>query len=135
MPRAYVLRRAPDLERVVDNLRVHGVIVEELTEAASLEVETFDIADVARSERPFQNHNEISIKGALRRENLNFPAGSLVVRTAQPLGPLVFYLLEPESDDGLTVWNFFDSYLGKARQHPVHKLMTGARFASRILPQ
>jgi hypothetical protein len=42
---------------------------------------------------------------------MDFPAGTLVVRTAQPLGNLIAYLLEPQSNDGLVVWNFFDRYL------------------------
>jgi hypothetical protein len=33
---------------------------------------------------------------------------------AQPLGNLAFYLLEPQSDDGLVTWNFFDDYFDKA---------------------
>ena len=44
-------------------------------------------------------------------EKRDFPAGTLVVRTAQPLGNLAAYLLEPESDDGLIVWNAFDRAL------------------------
>jgi len=40
-----------------------------------------------------------------------FPAGTLVVRTAQPLANLAAYLLEPQSDDGLLTWNFWDRYL------------------------
>jgi hypothetical protein len=43
------------------------------------------------------------------------------VRTKQPLGRLVFYLLEPESDDGLTTWNFLDSDLNNGSAHPVLK--------------
>ena len=31
----------------------------------------------------------------------------------QKLGNLAFYMLEPQSDDGLTHWNFFDEYLQK----------------------
>jgi hypothetical protein len=30
---------------------------------------------------------------------------------AQPLANVAAYLLEPESDDGLLVWNFLDRYL------------------------
>jgi hypothetical protein len=30
------------------------------------------------------------------------------IRTDQPLGRLVFYLLEPASDDGLVAWNYLD---------------------------
>jgi len=33
---------------------------------------------------------------------------------AQPLAWLIFYLMEPQSDDGLVYWNYFDEYLKKA---------------------
>jgi hypothetical protein len=36
------------------------------------------------------------------------PAGSVVVPVGQPLGRLVFYLLEPRSDDGFVNWNLYD---------------------------
>ena len=62
----------------------------------------------------------VSLDGALRSREIEVPAGSLIVRTNQPLGRLVFYLLEPESDDGLTTWNFFDDAL-KIGLHPVLK--------------
>jgi hypothetical protein len=39
----------------------------------------------------------------------SFDAGALVVRPGQRLGNLVVYLLEPESDDGLARWEFFDA--------------------------
>jgi hypothetical protein len=43
------------------------------------------------------------------------------VPTGQPLGRLVFYLLEPESDDGLTRWNVLDAELRPGSTHPVMK--------------
>ena len=45
------------------------------------------------------------------KETIDFPAGTLVVRTAQPLANVAAYLLEPQSNDGLMTWNFFDRYL------------------------
>ncbi len=47
------------------------------------------------------------------------PAGTLVVRTAQPLGTLAVYLLEPRSEDGLAAWNFFDADLKAGGDFPV----------------
>ncbi|MDA1307571.1 MAG: hypothetical protein O2917_09955, partial [Acidobacteria bacterium] len=41
------------------------------------------------------------------------PAGSWVVPMNQPLARLAFYLLEPNSDDGVTTWNFLDPMLGE----------------------
>jgi hypothetical protein len=54
---------------------------------------------------------------------------------AQPLGRLAAYLLEPESDDGLLVWNFFDrdivSQWGRGAQtYPVYKLMSPVNLAT-----
>jgi hypothetical protein len=41
------------------------------------------------------------------------------VSTAQPLGILVAYLLDPESDDGFATWNLFDASLVAGRAYPV----------------
>ena len=38
-----------------------------------------------------------------------------------------FYLLEPESDDGLTTWNFLDTGLAVGRTHPVRRLLAPVR--------
>jgi len=42
-----------------------------------------------------------------------------------PLANLIFYLLEPESDDGLVFWNFFDDYFDtvQTREYPVFKVL------------
>ena len=53
--------------------------------------------------------------------DVELPVGSLLVPTSQRLGGLVFYLLEPECDDGLTTWNFLDSGLKVGASHPVLK--------------
>jgi hypothetical protein len=37
--------------------------------------------------------------------------GDFIVDMAQPLANLIFYMLEPQSDDGLLSWNFFDHIL------------------------
>ena len=43
------------------------------------------------------------------------PAGSLFVPANQPLARLAFYLLEPESDDGLVTWNIIEEGLAAGR--------------------
>ncbi|MND09264.1 hypothetical protein D3C83_324480 [compost metagenome] len=42
-----------------------------------------------------------------------------MVRTTQPLGVLATVLLEPESDDGLTTWNFLDHLIAVGRDFPI----------------
>jgi hypothetical protein len=130
-PRAYLLRPEPDLAPVITNLRNHGLHIEELTEPLSAKVETFMIDSVTRSEREFQGHREVKLKGHTQTETLTFPQGSLLIRMGQPLSRLAFYLLEPESDDGLTAWNLFDARLANGSPHPVVRLVEDVRASSR----
>ncbi len=120
---------------IPDKLREHGIAVERLTETVTLEAEAFQIKDIKGAERLYQGHRMNTVKGEYAVQKREFPAGTVLVRTAQPLGRLAAYLLEPESDDGLLVWNFFDKYIvsqwGRGAQtYPVYKLYTAQSLAS-----
>lgn len=55
------------------------------------------------------------------------PAGTYVISTSQRNGKLAAVLLEPESNDGLASWNFFDTMISRrkaARVYPVAKSLT-----------
>ena len=132
-PRAYIFKPEKNLEQVIERLVQHGIAVEELTAPLQAEVEVFTIGNVTRAQRTFQNHREMKITGTYRKESMTFPVGTIIVRTAQPLGRLVCYLLEAESDDGLVDWNFFDPYLEAGKIFPVYKIMQNVNAASRLL--
>jgi hypothetical protein len=125
VPREYVVRASSNglHETVARKLREHGILVETLSTPSRFSVDQFVVAQVRHAERAFQGHHETSVTGRFERREVEVPAGSLVVRTTQPLGRLVFYLLEPESDDGLTTWNVFDSALTVGGTHPVLKVV------------
>jgi dipeptidyl-peptidase 4 len=117
-------------------LRQHGIAVECLSEPVALEVEACRLKEIKGAERLYQGHRTNSVKGEYAVETREFPKGTLVVRAAQPLGRLAAYLLEPESDDGLLVWNYFDRHIvsqwGRGAQtYPVYKLMAPANLASK----
>jgi hypothetical protein len=132
-PRAYLFKPEKDLQVVIEKLRQHGIAVEELTTPLTVEVEVMTIGNVTRAQRAFQKHQEVKITGEYKKERMTLPAGTIMVRTAQPLGLLVCYLLEPESDDGLVDWNFFDAYLEAGKTFPVYKLMHNVNAASRLI--
>jgi hypothetical protein len=117
LPYAYALSR--EHEPAARLLRLHGVVVERLDAEWTAQVERFTLDSVVRSPRVFQRHNEMRVVGRWSRDTQTLPAGTIVVRTGQPLSVLVAYLLEPESDDGLTTWNFFDAALRVGATHPV----------------
>lgn len=122
-PVAYLLK--PDQRPVVDQLLRHGIVVEELKQEITLEVEQYGVTAVTQSTRAFQGHREAKLTVKASRESVTFPSGSFVVSMQQPKAALVFYLLEPESDDGLADWNFFDQAIGgqpaSQRMYPVYR--------------
>ena len=121
MARTYVLPDDAAFQPIVDKLRQHGIVVEELAAPLSAEVSSFVVETINKSPKPFQGHNEVKLKGQYVAEKTTIPAGSRIVRLAQPLGLLAAYLLEPESDDGLTNWNFMDPWLEVGKPAPVQK--------------
>ncbi|MCX8159458.1 MAG: M14 family metallopeptidase [Candidatus Saccharicenans sp.] len=135
-PFAYLIP-VPDPE-IKEKLLAHGLLVEALTEETNLEVEIFMPKELKGADRPFQGHRLNQIKGEYKKEARKFPAETMLVRTAQPLGFLAAYLLEPESDDGLVAWNFFDRYLAGQWQRglselPVYRLLQPVNLSARSL--
>ena len=125
-PRGYLIA-APD-PAVLDNLLAHGITVEHLVEPATVPVEGFTVTELTGARRSNQGHYTTTVTGAYGTVARDFPAGTLLVRTAQVLGPLAAALLEPESDDGLVTWNFFDRYLAaqwgnQPQPYPVYRLL------------
>ena len=124
--------------KVIENLLHHGIILERLEAAFELEVEAFQLKELQSSERLFQGHHLNQVKGEIKIIKKVFPAGTIFVSTAQPLGKLAAYLLEPESDDGLLVWNFFDRYLApqwgrRFNEYPVYKLYQPPAFSKKVI--
>jgi hypothetical protein len=115
-------------ESVVSNLRKHGVQIEQLDSEITLEVDQFTLDSLKGSSRLNQGHYTNEVSGSFSEVTKMFPKGTWVVRTEQKLGNLAAYLLEPQADDGLMKWNFFDRYLvpqwgGGFHPYPVYKLV------------
>ena len=125
-PFAYLLRLS---DPVVKNLlQAHGIKLEKLTQTTRLEVESFKIVSLKPTSRLNQGHYTNSVSGTMVKDTLDFLPGTYVIRMAQPLANLAAYLLEPQSNDALLLWNFFDRYLvpqwGRGyNEYPVYRLM------------
>ncbi|HLG17785.1 MAG TPA: M14 family metallopeptidase [Blastocatellia bacterium] len=138
-PAAYIL--TPDQRTVIDLLLKHGITVEKTRKAESFDVTEYLVKSVSRAERPFQGHREtkVSVESVETREQ--FPAGSFVVSMNQPKAALVFYLLEPESDDGIANWNIIDDELDRAvkaggsQAYPVYRLTAKPRVPRDVVTQ
>jgi Zinc carboxypeptidase len=133
MGRIYVLPGDQAFQPIVDKIRQHGIRVERLTSPLTTEVSAFVVDAIEKSQKPFQGHHEVKLKGKYVAETTTIPAGTPVVRLAQPLGLLAAYLLEPESDDGLTNWNFLDPWLAVGKPAPIRKVMASTKIATKPL--
>ena len=109
VPRAYVFPE--ELWKVAEKLREHGVLVTQLSDASSFQGEKYTVMQLNKQNRSYQGHYPASLEGYFENASLDMPAGSYFVDMAQAYAFLIFYMLEPEADDGLVHWNYFDDYL------------------------
>jgi len=123
-PIAYIIE--PGHGEAVRTLQRHGIDVRELREDVELDLETYILTDVKRAENEFQGHHLLRLDAQSRELTRVVPAGSFIVRTAQPLGSLACVLLEPMSDDGLATWDFFGDDPAPGATWPVARLMRDA---------
>jgi hypothetical protein len=123
LARAYLIPHKEEVGAIVEKLKAHGIVVEELARPLSTDVERFTVEKVTRAPRRIQGHDNVKVTWRSDEEKVRFEAGTYFVRTSQPLGLLAAYLLEPESDDGLVAWNFLDAFLEPQKVLPVYKLM------------
>jgi hypothetical protein len=118
-PAAYFIPST--FHQAAELLRRHGIVVERLLADWEGPVEAFVIDEIVSSDRPFQGHVLKELEGHFKSIQKDIPEGSYLVRTAQPLGILIFHLLEPESIDGMAAWGFLDSALRVRGHYPIHK--------------
>ena len=133
-PYAYIIT-VPDAQ-VVNLLKMHGIKIEKLEKAVTLDVQTIKTRELKPAPRLNQGHYNNSIKVEYINEKKEFAAGSLIVRTSQRLANVAAYLLEPEADDGLLYWNYWDKYLvpqwgGMFLPYPVVKVLIAGEIPSK----
>ena len=96
---------------VIALLQLHGIEFETIGAPRTLTVDMVRLSG-AKTKRADEGHIPIEVEGfshAPRQER--FPAGSVRVPSAQPLGLLAAAMLEPEGKDSLLQWNFFPEIL------------------------
>ena len=106
MPLAYVFPAG--FEAIAEKLRQHGITVETLEEEIRVIGETYRVLEVAKQSFEQNGHQNSLLRGRFEDAERLFAAGDYYVPMDNRLANLIFYLLEPESDDGLAYWNFFD---------------------------
>lgn len=126
-PDAYLLVTVDPV--VIGLLKTHGIVVEQLKDSITIEVEEFRFDKLSPAKRLNQGHYTNIVSGKFSTVDKHFPAGTYMVKTNQKLGRLAAALLEPEAKDCMLKWNFFDRYLAPQwgsgyYPYPVYKVIS-----------
>ena len=127
VPSAYVFSSA--FTGLAAKLRQHGIWVETLEADTSFNGQTFVVDEIDKQTFVQNGHRNSILRGEFHSETRVFSRGDFIVSMNDRLANLIFYLLEPESDDSLAYWNLFDDYLepGLAAEgeidYPVFKVL------------
>ena len=120
LPQAWAI--AEPTPEVVERLRRHGIQFQQLDAGRSVIAERFAVTAKRKPKRPYQGHQELMLDGQWQPSApVELGKGAIVITARQPLARLAAQLLEPQSEDSLSSWNFFESQT--ADFYPVLRLV------------
>ncbi len=123
LPYAYVV--PANYAWAISRLKMQGVRLQRMMRDCTLEnVEELIVDNIeTKKGELIANHTLKRLTTHARSKSFNCVAGSYVINVEQPLGALAAYMLEPESDDSLAAWNFFDPDLAAGQPFPVLRVL------------
>jgi hypothetical protein len=122
LPAAWAVLTPSDALR--DRLELHGIASEVLAAPRQVSAQRFVVTQKKKPKRPFQGHQELVLAGHWQpAADHELPAGTLLVTARQPRARLAAQLLEAESDDSLSSWNFLEATT--TTHYPVLRLPDG----------
>lgn len=109
LPQAYLV--LPQYKNIIKMLKKHGIIVKRILKSTKINVEEFILKEVKPKSRLFQGHVFINIKGKYKKILRAIPENSFYIPMEQPLARIIAVLLEPEGEDSLVQWGYFNRIL------------------------
>jgi hypothetical protein len=120
-PAGYLL--PPQHGHLAGLLRSHGIVVQRLRAEWKGTAEVFSIDSIVPGRGVFEGHRTVTVEGRWGARDASASPGWYYVATAQRLGMLAGYLLEPASEDGFVTWNFLDRDLRSRSHYPVLRVL------------
>ncbi|NQV02215.1 MAG: hypothetical protein HQ542_06195, partial [Bacteroidia bacterium] len=108
LPRAYVI--PVEWGDVIERLSLHGIRMSRLEKDRVITVTSYKFKRPRWRTDPYEGrHLLYHFEYNTFVENRSFPAGSVIIETAQPVARVIAQLLEPKGDGSLLNWGFFDA--------------------------
>lgn len=99
----------PQYKDVIAVLEMHGVKFDRLQKPLTAEVESYKLTEPKWATNSFENRITLSAKQTRITETRTYPAGSVLIPTAQENANVAIHLLEPNGPDSFVYWGFFNS--------------------------
>ncbi|MCO7223357.1 M14 family metallopeptidase [Pleionea sp. CnH1-48] len=113
--------------QVIERLKIHGVDMEVLPKAMTIKATQLSAKDFKLAEKPFEGRQMVNSTFDSSQGSFVLPAGSMKVKTDQPLGRLVVGLLDPRGPDSFFSWGFFNSIFQRTEYIENYVLIPMAR--------
>ena len=121
LPHAYWVA-ASAADAIAEQLEIHDIRYERMAATSMGTFQAFRLDSLQVAGEPFQMIREETLSGSWVPQDGVAAEGSLWIPMDQPLARLAFYLLEPQSDDGLANWGFFAGRLQAGSLYPVMRM-------------
>lgn len=124
LPYGYIIPKSAT--KAIELLKLHGIQISEIDgNVTGVASEAMVISKFDQARGAFQGHKLITLEGKWKPST--DPISGYFVRTGQPLGLLVFDLIQPDSVDGLTAWGAFGESFPIDSVHPVLRVSMPVR--------
>ncbi|HEU4928964.1 MAG TPA: peptidase M14, partial [Candidatus Krumholzibacteria bacterium] len=114
----------PQWTDIIERLQAHGIEFTRLEEPVTRSVKSYRLTKASWARDPFEGHHNVAFSTEPIEETRTFPAGTVVIDTAQRRAKIVAGLLEPEAPDALVTWGFFDPIF-EAKEYVESYVMEG----------
>ena len=106
-PVAYYI--PPQWTTVIERLSLHGIRFTRLEKPTRIKAQQYQFNDPVFSSADYEGRQTVTATTVSNEVSLSLPAGTVRIATEQPLGDLAMLLLEPQAEDSLFYWGFFNT--------------------------
>ena len=113
---------------------MHGIVVEKTDAPTTVTAQSYAVDSVIERGRAETPRLLKDVTGRWNEAaSRSLPAGSYIVPAGQHFGLAAFYLLEPESEDGLMKWSFLDGVVAPRSEFPIWRIVKPTTVRSRVV--
>lgn len=94
---------------VIEKLALHGIEMTSLAKPITITAEQYRFEHPKFGQQDYESRQTVMADTISDTVKVTLDAGTIKINTAQPLGNLAILLLEPQAEDSLFFWGFFNT--------------------------